>query len=156
MNNIYFPDEHIDEDDVKFVCYMIEKVARKTKNSNSYVVSIVSKNGFYHLLSCAKAMHCENPEKISQELIEEYKIPVGNKDFSYINKDLCPKIPTEMEIGKVYQRLICSTLGDNEDYADGICRVYADPICDIINDFNSSAYYEPPYIIEKAYFNGSF
>lgn len=156
MNNIYFPDEHIDEDDVKFVCYMIEKVARKTKNTNSDIVRIISQKGFSHLLSCAKALHCENPDKISQEWVDEYKIPTGNKDFSYIKKDLCPNIPSEMEIGKVYQRLICSTLKDGEDYAEGICRVYADPICEIINDFNSSAYYEPPYVIERAYLSGAF
>ena len=29
MTNIYFPDEEITRDDVKFICYMIERVAPK-------------------------------------------------------------------------------------------------------------------------------
>lgn len=35
MKNIYFPDEEITWDDVYFVCYMIERVARKLHQRNS-------------------------------------------------------------------------------------------------------------------------
>ena len=43
MTNIYFPDEEITRDDVKFICYMIERVARRLHQKNSYVVNKLGK-----------------------------------------------------------------------------------------------------------------
>ena len=43
-----------------------------------------------------------------------------------------------------------------EDYVDGIIRVYNDDICDVIDDYNCSAFYEPSYVIARAYQNGGF
>ena len=37
MNNKYFKDEIITFNDLYFVCYMIERVARKLKQPNSYI-----------------------------------------------------------------------------------------------------------------------
>ena len=59
-------------------------------------------------------------------------------------------------MGKVYTRLILSTLQPEEDYIDGMIRVYNDEICDTIDNYNSSAYYEPSYVITRAYNNGGF
>lgn len=53
-------------------------------------------------------------------------------------------------------RLILSTLQPSENYIDGIIRVYNDEICDIIDNYNSSACYEPSYVITRAYNNGGF
>ena len=44
----------------------------------------------------------------------------------------------------------------NEDYIDGILRVYNNPICDVIDNYNCSAFYEPSYVIARAYQNGGF
>ena len=49
-------------------------------------------------------------------------------------------------MGKVYQRLIVDTTLWNENYVDEIYRVYNSDICDIIDNYNCSAYYEPSYI----------
>ena len=46
-------------------------------------------------------------------------------------------------MGKVYQRLIVDTALWNENYVDEIYRVYNSDICDIIDNYNCSAYYEP-------------
>ena len=37
MKNKYFPEEEIQLDDVYFICYMIERVARHIKQKNKYV-----------------------------------------------------------------------------------------------------------------------
>ena len=37
MKNKYFPDENIETNDLYFVCYMIERVARHIKQKNKYV-----------------------------------------------------------------------------------------------------------------------
>ena len=38
----------------------------------------------------------------------------------------------------------------------GIIRVCNDPICKVIDNYNCSAYYEPSYVIARAYQNGGF
>ena len=42
MKNKYFPEEEIQLDDVYFICYMIERVARHIKQKNKYVVNASS------------------------------------------------------------------------------------------------------------------
>lgn len=59
-------------------------------------------------------------------------------------------------MGQVYQRLIVDTLSTKEDYVDGIINVYNNEICDVIDNYNCSAYYEPSYVIARAYQNGGF
>ncbi|MCH4081964.1 MAG: hypothetical protein LKE92_07595 [Atopobiaceae bacterium] len=59
-------------------------------------------------------------------------------------------------MGKVYCRLILDAMQPDEDYADGIIRVYSSDICRTIDDCNASAYCEPSYVIARAYLNGRF
>ena len=39
MKNKYFEDEENTNDDLYFICYMIERVARHLKQKNKYVVN---------------------------------------------------------------------------------------------------------------------
>ena len=59
-------------------------------------------------------------------------------------------------MGKVYSRLIVDTALPNEDYVSGIIRVYNNEICETIDNYNGSAYYEPSYVIARAYNEGGF
>ena len=72
------------------------------------------------------------------------------------NEELCANIPTELDMGKVYTRFIIDTLLPDEDSIQGLIRIYNDDICSIIDDYNNSAYYEPSYVIARAYKNGEF
>lgn len=38
LKNIYFPEEDIVEDDLFYICFMLEKVARFVKKTTSYIV----------------------------------------------------------------------------------------------------------------------
>ncbi len=156
MKNIYFPNEDITSDDLYFVCYMIEKVARQLKQHNKYVVNTIGVEEFRHLLSCAQALHCENPSKVANDWINDYSLKEGNFDITVVDTELASIIPTELDMGAVYQRLIIDTLSSKEDYADGIMRVYNNPICDVIDNYNCSAFYEPSYVIARAYQEGGF
>lgn len=53
-------------------------------------------------------------------------------------------------------RLILSTLQSEENYVEAMIRVYNDDLCQIIDNYNCSAYYEPSFVITRAYYNGSF
>ena len=156
MTNIYFPDEEITRDDVKFICYMIERVARRLHRKNSYVVNKIGKENLNHLISVANVLHCKNPLDVEDEWIDEYRLEEGNLDITDVDYDLVDTIPTALQIGKVYERLIHDTAMSNETEVEGIIRVYNDEICEKIDNYNCSAYYEPSYVIARAYFQGGF
>ena len=156
MTNMYFPDEEIRKNDLYFVCYMIERVARKIKQKNRYVVNTIGKEELKHLLSVANVLHAENPLDVEEEWIAEYALAQGDFDITNVNWELVKMIPSAIQMGKVYQRLISDTMQPQEDFADGILRIYNDDICHVIDNYNCSAYYEPSYVIARAYHAGGF
>lgn len=156
MKNIYFPDEEIEINDLYFICYMIERVARHIRQKNKYVVNTIGKEGIYHLISVANVLHCENPLKVEDDWIKDYNLESSDYDVTKVDPELVSSIPSPLEMGEVYQRLISDTLTTKEDYVDGIIRVYNNSICDVIDNYNCSAYYEPSYVVARAYQNGGF
>lgn len=156
MKNVFFPEDNISEDDLFFVCYMIERIARGLKQPNCYVVNAIGKKHLEEKLSLANALHSDNHEAVAQQWIEEYGMKSGNFDITDVNKELVHYIPTPLQMGKVYARLILSTMTSGENYAEAIMRVYNNDICKIIDNYNSSAFYEPSYVITRAYFQGNF
>lgn len=156
MRNIYFPDEDVTENDLYFVCYMIERTARKTHQHNYYIVEQLGLKGLRHQLSVANVNHSVNPLQIEQDWIEEYNLCSGDYDVTDVDGTLAEEIPSASQIGKVYMRLILDTTTSDEDYAEAIIRVYSDEICKIIDNYNCSAFYEPSYVITRAYHNGGF
>ena len=156
MTNMFFPDEEIKTDDLYFVCYMIERIARQLHQPNKYVVNAMGHDELAKKLSMADVLHSENPLAVASNWIEEYGMQAGSFDVTQVNPELCERIPTATQMGKVYKRLILNTLNSNEDYADGILRVYNDPICETIDNYNGSAYYEPSPYIARSYYAGGF
>ena len=155
MNNKYFPDEEIGFNDIYFVCYMIERIARKLHQHNRYVVERMGENGLYRQLSLASTTHCLNPLQVEDEWIEEYHMEKGTFDITNINLSYTDKVPSPTQMGKVYARLIQSV--SNPDNLLHVFRqVYNSPVSDTIDNYNCSAYYEPSYVQTRAYFNGGF
>lgn len=156
MNNVFFPDEQISKDDLYFVCYMIERIARHLKQPNKYVANIMGHDELAKKLSLADTLHAMNPLAVEADWIDEYGMCMGAYDVSQVDASLCSSIPTARQMGKVYKRLILNTLHSDEDYADGILRVYNSPICEVIDNYNTSAYYEPSPYIARSYYAGGF
>lgn len=156
MTNVFFEDEIITENDLYFICYMIERVSRFLHQRNCYIVNKVSKEEWRRLISLANVLHCENPDKVVQDWINEYHLMQGEFDIEQVNEQLVSQIPSSTQMGKVYMRLIIDTMMPEEDYIDALVRVYNDEICLKIDDYNCSAYYEPSYVIARAYLNGGF
>ena len=155
MSNKYFPDEQITFNDLYFVCYMIERVARKIHQRNRYVVEILGNEGLMHELSVAETSHCLNPEQVEDDWIAAYGLKPGNFDITKVDSRFTDKIPSPTQMGKVYARLISSV--DTEDNLPATMRnVYSSPVCDKIDDYNTGAYYEPSYVQTRAFLNGGF
>lgn len=156
MSNIYFPDEEITFNDLYFVCYMIERVARNIKQRNRYVVERIGSEGLARQLSIAETNHCLNPEQVVSDWKKEYQLVLGDVDVTRVDSEYTDKVPSDTQMGKVYARLIDSVSKQGLDLVQTIQNVYASPICDAIDNYNSSAYYEPSYIQTRAYYNGGF
>lgn len=156
MKNIYFPDENITENDLYFVCYMIERTARKLHQHNCYIAEQLGLQGLRHELSVANVNHAANPLQVEQDWIDAYDLHSGDFDITDVDETLVEEIPSPTQIGKVYTRLILETILLDECYAEAIIRVYNDDICKTIDNYNCSAYYEPSYVIARAYHDGGF
>ena len=156
MKNVFFPEDEISTNDLYFVCYMIEKTARQLKQPNKYVVNAMGHDELAKKLSLADTLHSENPIAVAADWIDEYNLQSGTFDVADVQPDLCSQIPTATQMGRVYKRLILNTLQPNEDYATAILRVYNNPICEVIDNYNTSAYYEPSPYIARSYFAGGF
>lgn len=153
MKNKYFPEEEISENDLFFVCYMIERVSRRLRQHNAYVVNTIGREGLYHLLSSAQVLHAANPLQVEEDWIHDYQLEEGDFDIAQVDRELCPEIPSPADMGMVYGRLIDSI---SDDYVDGLHKVYNSDLCRVIDNYNSSAYYEPSYVITRAYLNNGF
>lgn len=156
MKNMYFEDEEISRDDIFFLCYMTERVARRLHQRNKYVVNSIGEKNLAHLASVASALHSENPLAVEDCWINEYELKEGNFDVTAVDAELVNSIPTPIQMGRVYTRLIFSTLLPDETEVEGFVRVYNDEICDVIDNYNCSAYYEPSYVIARAYIEKQF
>jgi hypothetical protein len=156
MKNVFFPEDEISTNDLYFVCYMIERTARQLKQPNKYVVNAMGHDELAKKLSLADTLHSENPIAVAADWIDEYNLQPGTFDVADVQPDLCSQIPTATQTGRVYRRLILNTLQPNEDYATAILRVYNNPICEVIDNYNTSAYYEPSPYIARSYFAGGF
>lgn len=130
----------------------LQKLLTKTVFLTSYAAPLMKTLFFVG----ASVLHSDNPIKVAEDLITEYHLETGEFDITKVNQELVDKVPSELQMGKVYQRLIIDTLEDDEDYVNGMIRIYNAPICEIIDDYNSSAYYEPSYVIVQAYNKNSF
>ena len=69
MRNVFFPDEEVTANDLYFVCYMVEYIARRLKQPNRYVVNAMGKRSLQEKLSLAGVLHCENPEAAARTAI---------------------------------------------------------------------------------------
>ena len=141
--------EQCSQDDVFYVCTLIEYIARNTKNHRQDVVKHFTINDIWHLLEAAPVNHCLSFEQVSDEVIEDYQITEGNFDTV---KECRYQVPSETAIGRVYQALVLSLYADN--YAQGIFDVFASFISDEISDFNSNVYYSNPDYLKYSFQEG--
>lgn len=140
-----------EENDLFFVCSLIEYIARKTKNTKKVIIEQLGEETLNKIYDLAEIYHCENIEKVSAELIEENNIDIGH--YSPI-EDCKYRVPTYWEIGKVYQRLILMIDGKRANYIQILIQVLSSWLIEKIDNYNSSMYYENPDYIYQCYMEG--
>lgn len=141
------------ENDLFFLCSLIDYIGRKTKNYRSTVVNALGQKELQHLYDYADVYHCENLDKVADELIEKHHIETGYFDNVAAARYA---VPSSWDIGKVYQRLILDVArATNNDVIDTLMRVYDSWITRKIDNYNSSMYYESPNYLFESYKAGT-
>ncbi len=127
--------------DLFFVCSLIEYVGRKTKNERKVIVNALGRKGLEHYYELAEVYHCENIDKVTDEIVNKYCIPTGIYDNVAATID--SSIPTHWDIGKVMHRLVYEVAQKTDkDVIHALIQVYNSWIVPKIDDYNSSMYYE--------------
>ena len=106
------------ENDLFFVCGLIEYIARKTKNTKKYVIQKLGKEKIQKIYNLAEVYHSENIEKVSDELIEETKIEMGTYDTIIICKYRVPI--TILILWQFYFCSICKVIYSTQARKDNI------------------------------------
>ena len=137
------------DNDLFYVCGLLDYIARKTKNKRSYVVNQLGKERLEKIYDLADVYHWDNIDQVSEEFINEASI----QDGSFDNVGECKySIPSHWDIGKVYKRLIIRVAeAEDKSRIDALVEVYNSFISSKIDDYNSSVYYENPEYIFECY-----
>ena len=144
--------ENPKENDLFFLCSLIEYIGRRTKNERGLIVNALGKKELQHVYDYADVYHCENIDKVSDELIEKHHIMEGHYDNI---ADARYAIPSHWDIGKVYQRLILDVAhATRSDMIETLIVVYNSWITRKIDNYNSSMYYENPSYLFESYKEG--
>ena len=139
------------DNDIFFVCSLIEHIGRATKNRRADVVSALGKDTLARYLELADVYHCEPIENTASDLIEKRGIIQGCFDNTAGNFN----VPAVFDIAKVYKRLIVSVSeNSNTTPVDALIDVYASWISDKISDYGCSMYYENPEYLYLSYIEG--
>lgn len=140
------------ENDLFYTCSLIEYISRETKNSPVDTVGYLGAGRIRKILSLADVYHSDNIEKVADDFIRE----CGIKNGSFDNISECKyAVPSYWDIGKVYKRLILMVAAySQKDMVDSLMEVYSSKIVNLIENYNSSFYYENPDVIFAVYQNG--
>lgn len=136
------------DNDLFFVCSLIECIARKTNNTKKYVVTKLGKETIQKIYELADVYHSENIEKVTDEFIEKCHLEKGSYD---VTKDCKYRVPTIWELGRIYQRLVIMVNLNKERYIDTLIEVLTSWIIPKIDNYDSSMYYENPEYIYECY-----
>lgn len=132
-----------------YVCSLIEYIARKTTNRRYDVVKYMN-NDLQRIYDYADIFHCEPIEKVADDFIQKDNIMAG----SYDNLSNCRySIPDYWDIGEVFARLIEDCYEDT-NVINGTKEVYGSWLADKILNFNSDLYYQSRDYIAACYKEG--
>jgi hypothetical protein len=140
------------ENDLFFVCSVIEYIARKTKNRRGDVVRALGEPEIARLLDLADILHCEPLEKVAADVLARRDIAEGGFD----NVALCKySVPTHFDIGKVYKRLVVNVADKQKiTFLAALIQAYTSWISEKIDNYNSSMYFESPQYLFESYLAG--
>ena len=135
------------ENDLFYVCSLIEYIGRERKLRRADVVSALGEDSIRRIYRYADTFHCEQIAKVADDFITLRSIPSG--DFDNVAK--CRyAVPGYWDIGAVYARLI-EVVADGADPVSKLMEVYASWMSDALSRFNSDLFYQSRGYIAECY-----
>ena len=139
------------ENDLFYVCSLIEYIGRERKLRRADVVSALGEDSIRRIYRYADTFHCEQIAKVADDFITLRSIPSG--DFDNVAK--CRyAVPGYWDIGAVYARLI-EDVADGADPVSKLMEVYASWMSDALSRFNSDLFYQSRGYIAECYRAGT-
>ena len=137
--------------DLLYVCTLIEYMGRVTMNKRSDIVELLGKDELGRLVDLADVNHSLSLEEVSDELINEFGIRKGMYDS--VGSSMY-NVPTIDAIAKDFMYLVVNTITSDQNLTDAIYNVFTSFISEEITDFNSSVYYSSPDYLKESYLQG--
>lgn len=140
------------ENDLFFTCSLIDYIARKNKNKRADIVNALGKECLYKIYDLADVYHSDNIDRVSDDFILETKISEGK--FDNVGRAKYA-VPSHWDIGKVYKRLILGIAKEKQiGVIEALLEAYNSFVSDLIDDYNSSFYYDAPQNILNTFLYG--
>lgn len=140
----------INDNDLFFVCSLIEFIGRECKLERRTVVEKIGMDTLRRMYKYAGTLHCEPIEKVANDYIKMRNIPTGEFD----NVDKCRyEVPDYWTIGEVYERLIEDSCQD--DVIETLVQIYDSWISDMISNYNSDFYFQSREYIAVCFKEGT-
>lgn len=141
-----------EDNDLFFTCSLIDYISRKTRNVRSAVVNGLGRENLIRIYRLADVYHCDSLDRVSDDFIRDADLTTGSFD----NVGECRyTVPSHWDIGKVYMRLIrMVAAAEKRERIDVLIAVYNSFVSPLIDDYNSSFYYENPGYIYECYRTG--
>ena len=128
------------ENDLFFLCSLVEYMARKTKNHPSVVVSKLGEKNVEKIYDLADVYHSDNIDDVSDDFIEKCKIDMG--DFDNV-RECMYAVPSHWDMGKVYKRLVLYiSTSENIEVIPAFRKLFSSRLIDKIENYNSDLYYQ--------------
>jgi len=140
-----------EKNDLLFVCSLLEYTARLTHQKIGDLVKLIGKDELRWQLKFADVNHCLTFDETAYELIEKYQIPQG--DFDAV-RNCSYRVPTKIQIGGVYRRLITNVMKPGDDVVDVLYEVLTSFMSEEISNFNASTFYENQSYLYHSYMAG--
>ena len=121
--------------DIFFVCWIIERIRRVTKLTHKEIAERLGKGRIAWANEHAQVLHCENPDKVVWELIEDFGVPEPPLYHDISNKEE----PSLNDIGSVFYRIVRHAHSD--DMVDGIYQLFTSFLPPLITDYNRELYW---------------
>lgn len=142
--------------DVFYVCSMVEYLSRTRKTKHADIVSALGKDNLRWLYKFADVHHCMTFEQVSDDVMERSPLPMGTYD---VTSGLEFPLPSFLDIGKVYARLVQSALVENgtwenpnaDQIVDALWEVFHSFVCEEISNFNSDLFYDTPSFLYECF-----
>ena len=136
-------------DKMFYLCWLLERLHRSTNMQHSELTKLIGTKRLMHYFNYADAYHCENPDKVIGELVEELGLP---EPLLFHELPEERKNPPFSKMAKSAARVINEIYGD--DHVQGVYNYYTSFLPPILADTKNNLYWSSKEYLVACYKEG--